>query len=65
MGSELTVVVPVYNVEKYLGKCIDSILDQTLAVDEIILVDDGSKDKSGEIADEYAATLLLSIPMII
>lgn len=55
MGSELTVVVPVYNVEKYLGKCIDSILDQTLAVDEIILVDDGSKDKSGEIADEYAA----------
>ena len=46
MGSELTVVVPVYNVEKYLGKCIDSILDQTLAVDEIILVDDGSKDKS-------------------
>ena len=55
MGSELTVVVPVYNVEKYLRKCVDSILSQTLTVDEIILVDDGSKDKSGEIADEYAA----------
>ena len=55
MGSELTVVVPVYNVEKYLEKCIDSILNQTLTVDEIILVDDGSKDKSGEIAEDYAA----------
>lgn len=54
MGSGLTVVVPVYNVEKYLRKCIDSILGQTLTVDEIILVDDGSKDKSGEIAEEYA-----------
>lgn len=55
MSSELTVVVPVYNVEKYLSKCIDSLLGQTLNVDEIILVDDGSKDKSGEIAEEYAA----------
>ena len=55
MGSGLTVVVPVYNVEKYLSKCINSILEQTLMVDEIILVDDGSKDKSGEIAEAYAA----------
>lgn len=55
MGSELTVVIPIYNVEKYLSKCIDSILGQTLTVDEIILVDDGSKDESGKIADEYAA----------
>ena len=54
MNSNLTVVVPVYNVEKYLRKCVDSILNQTLAVDEIILVDDGSKDKSGLIADDYA-----------
>lgn len=54
MNSNLTVVVPVYNVEKYLSKCIDSILNQTLPVDEIILVDDGSKDKSGSIADDYA-----------
>lgn len=55
MRNELTVVTPVYNVEKYLSKCIESILNQTLPVDEIILVDDGSKDRSGEIADEYAA----------
>lgn len=54
MCSNLTVVVPVYNVEKYLCKCVDSILNQTLPVDEIILVDDGSKDKSGSIADDYA-----------
>lgn len=54
MNSNLTVVVPVYNVEKYLCKCVDSILNQTLSVDEIILVDDGSKDKSGLIADDYA-----------
>lgn len=54
MSSNLTVVVPVYNVEKYLSKCVDSILNQTLSVDEIILVDDGSTDKSGLIADDYA-----------
>lgn len=54
MSSGLTVVVPIYNVEKYLKKCVESILNQTLTVDEIILVDDGSKDKSGKIADEYA-----------
>lgn len=54
MNQELSVVVPVYNVEKYLNKCVDSILNQTLPVAEIILVDDGSKDASGKIADEYA-----------
>lgn len=59
MRNELTVVIPVYNVEKYLSKCIESILNQTLPVDEIILVDDGSKDRSGEIADEYAAIPIL------
>lgn len=54
-NSQLSVVVPIYNVENYLRKCVDSILNQTLVVDEIILVDDGSKDHSGDIADEYAA----------
>lgn len=54
MSSELSVVVPIYNVEKYLNRCIDSILSQTLLPDEIILVDDGSTDGSGKIADEYA-----------
>ena len=50
-----TVNVPVYNAEKYLRKCIDSILNQTFADFEINLVDDGSKDSSGAICDEYAA----------
>ncbi len=52
--NQLTVVVPIYNVEKYLRKCVDSILNQTFEVDEIILVDDGSSDCSGDIAEEYA-----------
>lgn len=50
----LTVVVPIYNVEKYLRKCIDSIITQTYKSIEIVLVDDGSTDDSGIIADEYA-----------
>ena len=51
----ISVIVPVYNVEKYLSRCIDSILNQTYKDFEIILVDDGSKDNSGKICDEYAA----------
>lgn len=49
----ISVVVPVYNVENYLSKCIDTILCQTYENIEIILVDDGSKDSSGIICDEY------------
>lgn len=53
---KLSVIVPIYKVEKYLRKCVDSILNQDLAPDEyeIILVDDGSPDNCGAIADEYA-----------
>lgn len=50
---EISVVVPVYNVEQFVKKCIDSILKQTFADIEVILVDDGSKDNSGVICDDY------------
>lgn len=52
---KLSIVVPVYNVERYLPKCIDSLCSQTLKDIEIILVDDGSLDKSGIICDSFAA----------
>ena len=51
----LSVIVPVYNVEPYLAECVDSLLGQELSDMEIFLVDDGSKDRSGEICDRYAA----------
>lgn len=50
----ISVIVPVYNVEQYLPRCIDSILAQTFTDFELLLVDDGSTDKSGDICDEYA-----------
>lgn len=50
----LSVLVPVYNVEKYVARCIDSLLSQTYRDIEIVLVDDGSTDKSGYICDVYA-----------
>lgn len=52
---KLSVIVPIYNVEPYLRRCLDSILNQTYHVDEIICVDDGSTDNSLLIAEEYAA----------
>lgn len=52
--SEISVVVPVYGVEKYLRKCVDSILDQSFQDFELILVDDGSPDNCGKMCDEYA-----------
>ena len=52
---KISVIVPVYNTEKYLRRCIDSILSQTFTDFELLLIDDGSKDSSGAICDEYAA----------
>ncbi|MBA4384754.1 MAG: hypothetical protein C0410_08460 [Anaerolinea sp.] len=51
----ISVIVPVYQIEKYLPNCIESILAQTYPDFEVILVDDGSTDRSGNICDEYAA----------
>lgn len=51
----LSIIVPVYNAEKYISQCIDSVLSQSDGNWELILVDDGSSDKSGEIIDRYAA----------
>ena len=52
MESLISVIVPVYNVEKYLNRCIDSIINQTYKNLEIILVDDGSTDSSGKLCDD-------------
>ena len=54
MSTKISIIVPVYNVEKYLHECIESILSQTFVEYEVLLVDDGSTDSSGVICDEYA-----------
>ena len=51
----ISVIIPVYNVEKYLPQCLESVCRQTYNALEIILIDDGSTDSSGQIADEYVA----------
>lgn len=56
MEIKISVVVPVYNSERYLHKCVDSLLKQTYSNIEVILVDDGSTDSSPKICDDYAAS---------
>ena len=56
MAAKVSVIVPVYNVEKYLKKCLDSLVNQTLKDIEIICVNDGSTDNSLQILQEYANT---------
>ena len=55
MNPKISIIVPVYKVEQYLPCCIDSILAQTFTDFELLLIDDGSPDKSGDICDKYAA----------
>lgn len=52
--AKISIIVPIYNVEAYLQKCLSSILDQTYRQFELILVNDGSTDASGEICDYFA-----------
>lgn len=54
MNYLVSVIIPVYNVENYLEKCINSVLNQSYRNYEILLIDDGSTDKSGIICDKYA-----------
>ncbi len=56
MGKDnllVTIIVPVYNIEKYICTCLDSIIGQTYKNLEVIIIDDGSTDNSGKICDKY------------
>ena len=54
MNELISIIVPVYKVEPYIKRCVQSIIEQSYKNIEIILVDDGSPDKSGEICDEFS-----------
>lgn len=56
INPKISVIIPVYKVEKYLRRCVDSILNQTYKNFELLLVDDGSPDSSGKICDDYSKT---------
>ena len=55
MLPKISCIIPVYNTEKYLHRCLDTVCSQTYSNMEIILVDDGSSDNSGVLCDTYAA----------
>ncbi|MBQ7544182.1 MAG: glycosyltransferase family 2 protein, partial [Synergistaceae bacterium] len=59
----VSVIIPVYNVERYITRCLQSIIDQTHKTIEVVPVDDGSPDKCGAIIDEFAAKDSRVIPV--
>ena len=63
MNPKISVIVPVYNVEKYLRRCIDSILSQTFSDFELLLIDDGSKDKSVYLIEASKKAKLVRVPV--
>ena len=65
MNTDISVIIPVYNVEQYLSKCLDSVINQDFDSFEIIIVDDGSTDGSMKIAKEYATKYQNKIKLII
>lgn len=54
-NKKVSIIIPVYNIEQYLSKCLDSLIEQEYPNYEIILLNDGSSDKSGEIIEAYAS----------
>ena len=55
MNPTVSIIVPIYNAEKYINRCVDSILNQEYTDYELLLVNDGSQDASGDICDDYAS----------
>ena len=61
---EISVIVPVYKAEQYINRCVNSILVQTFTDFELILVDDGSPDRSGIICDELSIRIMAVFPVL-